>query len=72
MSKTKSITDQILQLQKENERLVFLNSLFEKAVKKEFGYSIKELHQLILKQEAYERRRAEKQGQQNQFTLGEN
>ena len=44
---TKGISDLVLELQEENERLQFLSKLFEKAVKNEFGHSIKEVHRLI-------------------------
>ena len=47
MSKKVSITEQIEELQAENERLSNLQKLFEKAVKEEFGYSVKDLHKII-------------------------
>lgn len=64
MANTKSITTQIMELQEENERLNSLGRLFEKAVKNEFGYGIKELHQIIEKWQALERQKVAKQGQQ--------
>lgn len=67
MSKTKSISDLVIDLQKENDSLQKLKKAFEKAVKGEFGYNIDELHIIINKQEAYERRKAEKQSR-TQFT----
>ena len=47
MSKKITISEQIEALQIENERLHKLQKLFEKAVKAEFGLSLKELHQLV-------------------------
>lgn len=64
MSKTKSISVLVSELQEENEQSKFLNKLFNQAVKHEFGYDVKELHKLIEKQELFEKRKAEKQGQQ--------
>lgn len=70
MSKTKSITDLVTQLQKENEQAKFFYKLFEQAVKHEFNYSVDELHEIIFKFKAYESKyttrdaqRQEKQGQ---------
>ena len=57
---TKGISDLVLELQEENERLQFLSKLFEKAVKKEFGHNIKEVHRLIDAQLAYENKRNSK------------
>ena len=54
---TKGISDLVLELQEENERLQFLSKLFEKAVKKEFGHSIKEVHRLIDAQLAFENKK---------------
>ena len=62
-SRTKSITELVTDLQRENESLQSLKKLFNQAVKAEFGYDVKALHELIIKQERYEQRRAEKQGQ---------
>lgn len=62
-SKTKSISDLVSELQEENDRAKSIVKAFDAAVKHEFGYSTKELHRLIEKQELYERRKAEKQGQ---------
>ncbi len=66
MANTKSITTQIMELQKENERLSTLGKLFEKAVKNEFGYSVKELHQIIEKWQALERQKGGKPGSEFQ------
>lgn len=64
MANNKSITTLITELQEENERLTSLGKLFEKAVKNEFGYGTKELHQIIEKLQALERQKVAKQGQQ--------
>lgn len=61
MSKTKSISDLVIDLQRENESLQSLKKLFDKACRNEFGYNVSELHILVKKQEDYEKRRAEKQ-----------
>lgn len=71
MAKTKSISDLVTDLQKENERLQFLQKLFQQACKKEFGYDINTLHQMIEKLHLYEQREAEKQGQQTAFSQRE-
>lgn len=67
MSRTKSITDLVTQLQLENEQSKYYYKLFSQAVKHEFGYSVDELHDVILKYKAYESRAhehtANKQGQ---------
>ena len=69
MSKTKSITDLVTQLQEENEQAKFFYKLFGQAVKREFNYSVDELHEIILKYKAYEskygNRDAQRQGQQS-------
>ncbi len=72
MTNKKSITTQIVELQEENERLSSLGKLFDKAVKNEFGYSIKELHQIIEKWQALERQKAAKQGNQPTVAQREN
>ncbi len=68
MSKSKSITDLVQELQQENESLKRLEKLANQYTKMEFGYSVKELHSIITKQELYEKRvkdrEAVKQGQQ--------
>lgn len=53
---SKNITEQITELQAQAEKAEFLNKLFAKAVKNEFGYSIDEVHTLIARQVAYENR----------------
>ena len=47
MSKAKTITQQIEELQLENERLRELEKLFEKAVKNEFNCDRKSIHKMI-------------------------
>ncbi|MCR5357169.1 MAG: hypothetical protein K6E63_07170 [Lachnospiraceae bacterium] len=76
MSKKVSITEQIEELQAENERLSNLQKLFEKAVKEEFGYSVKELHKIIDEHAAEQPRKADKvkpaqQGQQSEIEHSE-
>ena len=46
MSKTKSITDLVTELQNENESLKGLKKGFNTMCKAEFGYSIDELHSI--------------------------
>ena len=45
--KTLLITDQITALQEENERLTYLEKLFDKALKNEFGMDTKAIHQAL-------------------------
>ena len=75
MSKTKSITDLVQELQQENESLKGLKKLAQQYCKQEFGYTIKELHDIVRKQEAYERkmkeREASQQGQQLRISHSE-
>ena len=61
MSKTKSITDLVTELQKENDRLQTLSKLFNKACRDEFGYDVETIHKMLEKQRIYEERRAMKQ-----------
>lgn len=56
MKKTKSISDLVVELQKENESLQSLKKLFNQACKNEFGYDIKTIHQMLEKQNLYETR----------------
>lgn len=53
MAKSKSISDLVTDLQKENESLKFLKKLFERACVNEFGYNIRELHQILEKQHTH-------------------
>ncbi len=61
MSKTKSISDLVTELQQENESLQSLKKLFNQACKNEFGYDVKTIHQMLEKLNLYEQRKAEKQ-----------
>lgn len=76
MSKTKSITDLVQELQQENESLKGLEKLANQYCKQEFGHTVKELHDIVRKQEAYERkmkeREASQQGQQIRNSHSEN
>ncbi|MGN0408898.1 MAG: hypothetical protein ACI4E3_00670 [Candidatus Fimousia sp.] len=67
MGKTKSLSDLIEELQKENERLQFLQKLFNQACKNEFGYDVKSIHQILEKKKIYEHN-IEKQSQKNIFS----
>ena len=58
MSKTKTIAEQIEELERENARLIELDKLFEKAIKSEFNMDRKTLHKIV---DEYNRR------QQGQF-----
>lgn len=71
MSKVKSITTLIEELQTENEQLKKLGKLFNKACMDEFGYSVKELHQIIEKWKALERQKAAMQGSEFQSSQRE-
>lgn len=71
MSKTKSISDLVLNLQKENESLKKLKKNFDKMLKDEFGYNAEEIHRMIKKQEDYEQRKAAKQGREQTIERSE-
>jgi len=66
MSKSKSITELITELQEENEQSKYLTKLFNQAIKHEFGYSINELHTIIqkykLQEKKFKEREVTKQG----------
>lgn len=51
MSKKITITEQIAELQEENERLKELEKLFDKACQINFGYSAKNIRKMIEKSE---------------------
>lgn len=70
-TKTKSIADLVTELQRENESLQSLKKLFNQACKNEFGYDVKDIHQMLEKQKIYEQRQAEKQGQTSTVPLPE-
>lgn len=71
MAKTKSISDLVTELQRENESLQSLKKLFNQACKNEFGYDAKTVHEMLDKQKMYEQRKAERQGQQPTFSHSE-
>lgn len=68
MSKSKSITDLVTELQQENESLKGLERLANQYTKMEFQCTVKELHDKLYRLEMYERkareRDAARQGQQ--------
>lgn len=64
MGKTKSISDLVTELQRENESLQSLKKLFNQACKNEFGYDVKTIHEMLEKQRIYEQRKAVQQSQQ--------
>ncbi len=72
MSKTNKLSDLVEELQEENEKLQSLKKLFDQACKKEFGYSINQIHKMLDAQEKYEARKAAQQGQRNQLERSEN
>ena len=53
---TKSISDLVMDLQKENEALKGLARIANQYCKQEFGYDVKAIHEIILKAELYDRR----------------
>ncbi len=55
-SSPKNITEMVNNLQRENEALQGLKKLFNTAVKEEFGYDVKKLHEMLKRLEAYERK----------------
>lgn len=71
-NRTKSVADLVTELQEENAKLRSLQKLFQQACKKEFGYDIKTIHQMLEKQRLYEQRKLAKQGQQTAFSHREN
>ena len=68
MAKAKSITEMVTELQRENEALQGLKRLFNRAVKEEFGYEPKKIHEMIKRCEMYDRKAhsnaPQRQGQQ--------
>ena len=68
MAKTKSITEMVTELQRENEALQSLKRLFNRACKEQFGYEAKQIHEMIKRCEMYDRKAQsngiQKQGQQ--------
>lgn len=67
MKKAESFTEIATKLESEVTRLQHFETLFDKAVKLEFGYTSKQLHEIVKKHEFYEKRRAERQGQSAQI-----
>lgn len=53
---SKTITEQIIALQSENERLKEFQKLFDKAVRIEFGIDTKKLHKMIENQSDFEKK----------------
>lgn len=53
---TKSISDLVMDLQRENEALKRLEKIANIYCRQEFGYDVKTLHDIILKAELYDRR----------------
>ena len=51
---SKTITEQIADLQAENERLKELYKLFEKAIKAEFGCDSKTIHKMLKKSDQFQ------------------
>lgn len=65
MTKSKSISDLVTDLQKENESLQMLKKLFNQACKNEFGYDIKTVKLMLEKQRIYEAKKAERAAQKD-------
>lgn len=64
MSKTKTTTDliaSITELQNEVQSLRKLSALADKYTKMEFGYSVKELHEILRKHENFMRKAKERE-----------
>lgn len=58
---TKSIKDMLVELEKNSEDAKFILKLAEQYVKHEFGYTTKEVHQIIERQKLYESKKRERQ-----------
>ena len=56
MSKAKSITEQIEEMQREVEALKGLKRAFNRVCKDEFGYESKKIHEMLKRCEMYDRR----------------
>lgn len=56
MSKTKSITEMVTELQRENEALQGLKRLFNRACKEQFGYDPNKIREMIKRCEMYDRK----------------
>ena len=66
MSKTISIQEKIAEMERENQALQGLKRLFNKAVKDEFGYEPKKIHEMIKRCEMYDRKMRGNDSQQGQ------
>jgi hypothetical protein len=75
MSKNKSISDLITEIQQENESLKGLAKLANQYCRQEFGYNVKELHQIIEKLNTYEQKQTDssdpRAGQHLNLSYGE-
>ncbi len=71
MSKTKSITEMVTELQRENEALQGLKRLFNKAVKDEFGYEPNKIHEMLKRCEMYDRKAQSNGLNQGQLSVNE-
>lgn len=69
--KTKSISELVTELQKENESLQPLKKFFNQACKNEFGYEVKAIHQIIEKYKLLEQKIPDRRGQQSTFSQSE-
>ena len=68
MSKTKSITEMVTELQRENEALQGLKRLFNRACKEQFGYEPNKIREMLKRCEMYDKKAQangiQRQGQQ--------
>lgn len=75
MSKNKSISDLITEIQQENESLKGLAKLANQYCRQEFGYNVKEIHQIIEKLNTYEQKQTDssdlRAGQHLNLSYGE-
>ena len=75
MSKMRSISDLVSDLQKENESLQRLAKIANTFCQKEFGYDMKELHEIVRFYEKNERKRntnePSQQGQLSEVSVSE-
>lgn len=56
MPKVKSISQLVDELQISNEKLSYLDKLFNQAVRHEFGYSCSDIHNIISRYEMLQRK----------------
>ncbi len=71
MGKTKSITELVTDLQQDNDRLAFLDKLFNQACKHEFDMTVKELHEALYKLAVCEKKLADRQQQRAMQSAGQ-